>query len=406
MKKLLVFSAYYEPEKASSLYLSTNLYEYIAQNGWQVELFCPIPTRGATKEERQYYKKHKIEKKINNNLIIHRISLMKEGKGNIGRAIRYLIMNIVFIIKGLTIKADAIFVQSTPPTQGAMASIIKKIKHIPLIYNLQDIFPDSLVSTGMTHKGSLLWKIGRKVENFTYKNSNKIIVISNDMKNNIKKKGVDEKKISLIYNWVDTNRVKPIDKKENKLFDELNLDRENFYVAYAGNLGHSQGIDTIIKAAEILESKLKIKFVIFGGGTEFNYYNQIVKNKKNISLFPLQPSEKISEVYSLGNCSIVSCKKGVGKGAMPSKTGSIMACARPVLLSFDKDTELQNIILETKSGLFSEAENYFELADNIIKLYENSQISDEYGINARETAEKLFSKNICLSKYLNEINNV
>lgn len=404
MKKILIFSAYYEPETAASLYLSTNLYETLASNGYEIELFCPVPTRGVSNEIRKYYKKHKIEKK--RNFTIRRISLLKEGKNSIGRAFRYVLMNIKFIFKALVIKADAIFVQSTPPTQGAMAAIIKKIKHIPFIYNLQDVFPDSLVSSGMTKEGGFIWKVGRKIENFTYKNADKIIVISNDMKNNIMKKGVKEGKIAVIYNWVDTDKVNYVEPNKNKLFKDLELNKDNFYVVYAGNLGHSQGIETILETAKKLNSNRKIKFIIFGGGTEFNNVKKKISNERNISLYPLQPPERVPEVYSLGSCSIVSCKKGVGKGAIPSKTCNIMACSSPILLSFDDNTELQRIVEDNNVGLFSEAENYNKLAENIITLFSEEKMLKEMKTNARNVAEKLFSKKECLNAYIKEISNI
>lgn len=116
--------------------------------------------------------------------------------------------------------------------------IIKKIKHIPFVYNLQDIFPDSLVGTSLAQKGGLLWKIGRVIENFTYKHADKIIVISEDFKKNIMAKGVPEEKIVVVYNWVDQNAVVDVSKEENKLFDMYDLDRKKFYYEYSGTLDY------------------------------------------------------------------------------------------------------------------------------------------------------------------------
>ncbi len=98
--------------------------------------------------------------------------------------------------------------------------MVKKFRHIPIVYNLQDVFPDSLVGTGLAKKGGLLWKIGRVIENFTYRNADKIIVISEDFKRNIMAKGVPEEKIEVIYNWVDENAIVPVKEEDNDLFDE------------------------------------------------------------------------------------------------------------------------------------------------------------------------------------------
>ncbi len=124
------------------------------------------------------------------------------------------------------------------------------------------------------------------------------------------------------------------------MFDELLLSRDAFYVTYAGNLGAALGIDTIIQAASLLKDHNDIHFVIFGDGVESEKVKDATASLNNLSLFPFQPLNKVSQVYSLGDISIVACKKGIGVGAFPSKTFSILATATPVLLSFDKNTEL------------------------------------------------------------------
>ena len=111
---------------------------------------------------------------------------------------------------------------------------LKRIKKIPFVYNLQDIFPDSLVGTGLVRNSGLIWKIGRVIEDFTYKHADKIIVISEDFKRNIMAKGVPEEKIVVVYNWVDQNVVKNIDRKDNKLFDRYHLNKNRFISLIVG----------------------------------------------------------------------------------------------------------------------------------------------------------------------------
>ena len=94
------------------------------------------------------------------------------------------------------------WMSSTPPMKCAFLGFAKKFTKIPLVYNLQDIFPDSLVGTGMATKGGLAWKIGNAISNYAYKQADKITVISKDFKRNLLSKGVPEDKIVLIYNWL------------------------------------------------------------------------------------------------------------------------------------------------------------------------------------------------------------
>ena len=399
---LLLYSAYYEPEVAASLYLSTNLYEDFAASGMNVRLYTPLPTRGVTDEVRNSYR-GKIEKKIDSRLEIIRLNIPKESKSTIKRALRYLWMNFVFIHNASKFDADAIFVQSTPPTQGAMAAIIKKKKKIPFIYNLQDVFPDSLVGAGMTKENSFINRIGRRIEDYTYKNADRIIVISNDIKQNIINKGVPEEKIVVVPNWIDSEMIHPIEKEDNYLFDKYHIPKDKFTVVYAGNLGYAQNIEVIIKSAEMLKEYQNIQFVIFGKGAQEDEYKEMAAGLDNVYFFPIQPYSEVSYVYSVGDVSVVPCKKGFGGSAMPSKTWSIMATGTPVLASFDPGTEMEKIIKTEEMGLFSDADDALGLSDNILKLYTDKGLREKLGKNARTYVKKELNRRVCTQKYIDTI---
>ena len=399
---LLLYSAYYEPEVAASLYLSTNLYEDFAASGMNVRLYVPLPTRGVSDDVRNQYK-GKIEKKENGRLEIIRLNIPTEGKNSIKRAIRYLWMNLVFIYASPKFDADAIFVQSTPPTQGTMASIIKKRKKIPFIYNLQDVFPDSLVGAGMTTENSRIYKIGRRIEDYTYRNADRIIVISNDIKNNIIKKGVPADKVVVVPNWIDSEVVHPISKENNYLYEKYGIAKDKFTIVYAGNLGYAQNIEVIIKAAKILQDNKDIQFVVFGKGAQEEEYKQQALGLSNITFFPIQPYSEVSYVYSLGHASIVPCKKGFGGSAMPSKTWSIMASGTPVLASFDSETDLEKLIEGEQIGLFSPADDVDGLVNNILALFHKRELCEKMGMSAREYVQKNLSRERCTQLYIDVI---
>jgi len=310
--KILSFSVYSYPESVAGSHLGQNINQAFAQAGFEMISHVPMPSRGITNKQRTEYKKKRIEKLNNGHRTIYRFKMFKEGKNSLQRTLRYFICNVIqFFLGSFTKKVDVIFASSTPPTQGATAALVKKVLRKPFIYNLQDIFPDSMVGTGLTRKGSLVFRIGRIIENFTYRNADKIIVISEDFKQNILAKGVPENKIEVIYNWVDENAVFPVSVEDNTLINELQIEPSKFNVVYAGNLGLAQNVDIIIDAAYKLKEVQDINFIIFGTGGVENELKEKVKKLglKNVKIYPLQPYEKVSYVYSLADVSIVSCKK-------------------------------------------------------------------------------------------------
>lgn len=407
--KLLFITSYYSPELAASSYLGDNIRESLCSNEIDVVLFAPVPSRGISDKERVTYSREKRnEVLMDGRLVVHRFSLFPEGKNPFLRALRYLCCSIKQFNRGAFNKeardCNVLFVASTPPIQGAMAAMVKKVRHIPFVYNLQDIFPDSLVGTGLASKGGLLWKIGRVIENFTYRNADKIIVISEDFKRNIMAKGVPEEKIEVIYNWVDEEAVVDVLRAENKLFDKYGLDRDKFYVTYNGNIGLTQNMDMLLEVARGLLPYEDVHFVLVGEGAYKEQVKRIIKdqNLTNVTLLPFQPYEDISHVFSLGDVSLVISKPGVGANSVPSKTWSIMSASRPVLANFDEN-ELKTIIEKHDCGIFTKAGDKEAFKEAILTLYGDRNLCERYGRNGRQFIMKNLTKEIGTRKYVNVI---
>ena len=421
--KILYLPVYFNPEKAASSYLGENRNQAFADAGIRTLAFVPTPCRGISDDVRKMYCRKEYHKEIlyNGKMELHRFPIFREGRNPLMRAFRYFLVSLNQFYYGIKAKdIDLIYVASTPPTQGALAALVKKFKHKPFVYNLQDIFPDSLVGTGLAKKGGLLWKVGRVIENFTYRNADKIIVISEDFKRNIMAKGVPEEKIVVVYNWVDEEAVVDVPREENKLFDKYGLDRSKFYVTYNGNIGLTQNMDMLLEVAKELKPtpnpSLKGREMVSAGGSwdihfvlvgEGAYKAEVEKRIKeqgitNVTLLPFQPYEDISHVFSLGDVSLVISKPGVGANSVPSKTWSIMSASRPVLASFDEN-ELKTIIEDHHCGIFTKAGDKEAFKAAILNLYHHPELCKEYGRNGRQFVMENLTKEVGTRKYVDVI---
>lgn len=411
--KILAPYAYFAPEQAASSYLWQNLHEDFAKAGMDCIIYVPTPTRGVTVDIRKTYKKkYTIEKLYNGKLIIHRFLLYGEGKNPFMRAFRYLLSCSIHFFKCMwgseSKDCNILFIASTPPILGLVGAFVGKFRRIPFIYNLQDIFPDSLVGTGLAKKGGLLWKIGRVIEDFTYKHADKIIVISEDFKKNIMAKGVPEDKIVVVYNWVDQNAVIDILRDKNKLFDKYQLDRSKFYIEYSGNIGLTQNMDMLLEVMkELKTTHPDIGLVLVGEGAYKAQVEEIVKRDDltNVTMIPFQPYEDISHVLSLGDAGLVISKPGVGANSVPSKTWSIMSASRPVLANFDEN-ELKDILVGNECGIFTKAGDKDAFKRSIIKLYENRDLCKKYGTNGRQFVMDNLTREVGTRKYVDVIKEV
>lgn len=404
MMKAIFPCSYYLPETAASLYITDNIVQACADKGIEVDLYTPSPTRNVPdgslweREERQ----------MDGKLRIHRFHLYGEGKNPMLRALRYFLGEFILLHYCMWKKYDVAFVDSTPPIQGLKMPLIKWLKRKPTIYNVQDIFPDSLVGTGLTHEGSLIWKIGRIVEKITYRYADKIIVISEDFKKNIMAKGVPEDKIVVIYNWVDQNKVVDVPREENKLFEIYGLDRSKFYITYNGNIGLTQNMNMLLDVAKELQEEYEdIHFVLVGNGAYLDEVKRKVADQQleNVHLLPFQPYEDISHVFSLGDASLVISKPGVGANSVPSKTWSIMSASRPVLANFDEN-ELKTIIENNHCGIFTKAGDKDAFKESILTLYNHRELCKEYGHNGRKFVLDNLTREVGTQKYVDVIKEV
>lgn len=399
MKILIPFS-YYHPEQCAGLFVVDDMTADAARQGIESVITVPTPTRNVAPGA----KWDRDETLCDGKVLVHRFRMYGEGKNPVLRAMRYLLCEIVQLHYMLWKKYDVAFIDSTPPIQGLKLPIVRLFRKKPVVYNAQDLFPETLSGTGLAKQGGLLWKIGMWVSNVTFRNSDKIIAISNDIKRSMVARGVPAEKIEVVYNWVDEKAVQPVAKEDNPLFEEFGLDRNKFTIVYAGNLGNAQNIGIVLDGAKELSD---VQFAVFGSGGLENEVRKRISDEglTNVHLNPLQPVDRVKYVYSLGDACIVSCKEGLGGSAMPSKSWSIMSCGRPVVASFDEG-ELKEILENNSCGVFSHAGNVKEFVAAIKQLATNRQKSEEMGKNARQFILNNLTKEVGAKKYVEIIKTV
>lgn len=384
--KILFLPVYHYPEKAASLYMGENAREAYAAKGWDMKIICPVPSRGVDKVTRKKYMDSPDTEELGGAVKVKRFKISSEGKNIFLRALRYFICQQKHYRLAIREKdTDVLFVSSTPPIQGLLMARVKKKLGCKTVYNLQDIFPDSLVNAGLTRRGSLLWCIGRAIENKTYLNADKIVVISEGFKQNIMAKGVPEEKIVVIKNWVDESYVVPVKREENPLFDRFGLDKSCFYVTYCGNIGKSQNISMLVEVADRLRQARDIRFVIVGDGACRRELEEKISERglDNIRLIDFLPSDEISYVFGLGDIGLVMSKSGIGASSVPSKTWSVMCAERAIVSSFDLDSEICRVIREAECGLCISPDDIDGMVAAIMSLYGDRELCRRYGQNGR-----------------------
>lgn len=342
----------------------------LSNYGADVTVITGFPSRRITKETRDYYLSHPVEH-INDHLVVKRVGSKRgEGSGLLQRFIRYLFLSKRIIKEAIKTKTDCYYIYSSPAFLGYYAK--KLAKKAPVVYNAQDLFPDSLFAVKPKIKSTFFGSYLRKKEEKTYSNCSSIITISEGMKKTIQSRCSEGKRIEVVYNWSDFNSLKHISRSENKLFDEYDIPRDKFIISYGGDIGLFQNWDVVVKAASLLKDEKDIIFVLFGNGSKLEWLkNKIFENKlDNFYIFPMQPKNRISEVYSLGDLELVSLSKGFTSFALPSKIYNIFACKKPILALIDEESEYFDIINNNKFGYAIKPDDLDSLINSILKSRE------------------------------------
>lgn len=299
---------------------------------------------------------------------------------------------------------DAVILQSTP-TVFFSAFLLQKYLKKPVIFNSFDVFPDGAFLLGAI-KNKTIYTILTLMQNYVYKTSSKIVVISNDMKKTFLQKHIEESKLVVIPNWYDSNAVKEVKVVDNQFIKKFHIDREKFIVQYAGNIGYTFNYHAVIKVAELLRGYSEIEFHIIGtGGFEEKFKREArMKGLNNIHFFPWQDSNMINDVYSACDLEFVPLSKGVIWTSFPSKCTLLMACGRTFLCMCEKDSEFYRFVNEKKIGICTARIDYQKVASKIIRLSKDREYLKQLEQNARACGEQYYSSAVNAYKYVDVFN--
>ncbi|EET58750.1 glycosyltransferase, group 1 family protein [Marvinbryantia formatexigens DSM 14469] len=278
-----------------------------------------------------------------------------------------------------------------------------KMKGIKVVAMLQDVWPDNAVQSHLISEGSFLYKYFEMWQKSVYMKADKLICISDDMKDFIVSKGVDADKIEVIYNWGYSDEVVDISWEENEFVKKYNLDKDKFYAIYAGNIGKMQNVEIVVNAAKELQDREDIQFLIIGDGARKTAIEKMATDVKNITMLPMQPSEISTHIYSAAGVNIIPLVAGGTKTAMPSKTGIVLSCGQPVVFAFGGESRFAKMIKESGSGASVNADDCQGLAEWITKIADAKDVDKKPG---HKVFKALFVQSENVKKYISSLNMV
>lgn len=231
----------------------------------------------------------------------------------------------------LTPSCDVIYVWHPPLTVGVSAWILSKLKRAPFVYDVQDLWPESALASGLMKEGRLV-DILYALARWVYRRAPRILVVSAGAADHLHNAGVPASKVTVAPHWVDTadfNRPHTRDARAEFGWGD------RFVVMFAGNLGMVQGLETVIDAAAVLqESSPGVLFVLVGDGAARAGLEQLVTRRglSNVVFAGRHPASDMPAFFAAADVLLVHLRRSeIADHAIPTKILSYMAAARPII---------------------------------------------------------------------------
>jgi colanic acid biosynthesis glycosyl transferase WcaI len=259
-------------------------------------------------------------------------------------------------------RPDVVLAMSPPLPIGVAGLAVARLRRVPFVFNIQDVFPDVAVELGLLTNPRVI-RIAAWLERFTYRHADAVTVLSDDLRVNVETKlaargrrwpllaGRRPAVVEVIPNFVDARRITPSN-PDNAYRAEFGLTGK-IVVLYAGNVGLSQSLDLVVEAARRFAGRTDVVFVINGGGAARPALEASVTaaGLNNVRFIDFQPQDRLPEVLAAGDIHVVPLRRGLAKASVPSKLYSILAAGRPVLASVDPGTEVAVTLQRADAGV-------------------------------------------------------
>jgi colanic acid biosynthesis glycosyl transferase WcaI len=405
--KILYVSQYFPPEMGAPAARASELAQHWARAGHNVSVLTGFPNHptGVVPPEWRSRLRHLTYHEKIAEVDVFRTWLWPLPNRKAHERMRnYASFCISAALRGLTIPRPDVIIASSPQLLvGLSGWWIAFLKHVPFVFEVRDLWPESLTAVGVGDENSLLHHALAAVAKFLYQRSDRIVVVTPAFKEHLMRHWrIPAEKIAVVENGVETDLFAPAPAAANNaLRRELGADGK-FLVCYIGTMGMAHGLETLLEAAHQLQHQNSTaQFLLVGEGAEKGRIKTLAQSRglTNLRFLDQQPHEKIPAFISASDACLVLLKKtDVFKTVIPTKMLEFMSCARPVILGVDG--QARQIVDEAGAGFFIEPENAQELVNAINRLSANRELGEAFGKKGREYILQYFSRNRMAKKYI------
>lgn len=328
-------------------------------------------------------------------------SYISANEGFARRIADYVSFMISAIIAALFVRRVDIIIGTSPQFFTAVAAWITSLtRRKPWIFELRDIWPESIRAVGAMKESPLL-DLFEKLERFLYRKAGHIVAVTNAFRQSLTERGIDPKKISVVTNGADLSRYEPM-AKDQATVEQLGLEGK-YVVGYIGTHGMAHALDTLLEAADIVDNSAggeNIVFLLLGDGARKKELAATATRMKltNILFIDSVPKDEVVRYWSIIDAAVIHLRKTkLFESVIPSKMFEAMAMGIPVFLGLRG--EAAEIMRVSGGGISFEPENAQALAALAIDLAAHPDKSRALSESGRQGAQS-FDRKVLANKML------
>ena len=408
--KILYVSQYFPPEMGAPAARVAELSSYWAQDEHEVTVltgFPNHPTGVVPAEYRRKFRRLVAREKTNGVNVVRTWLLPLPNRKTYERVLNYASFYFSAAATGLFLDRPDVVIASSPQLLVGLAGWwLARCKRSRFIFEVRDLWPESLAAVGAGDSGSLVYRALARIAGFLYRKSDHIVVVTAAFKEYLVQHWrVPAEKISTVENAVEAELFSP--RTENKLRTALGADGK-FVVSYIGTMGNAHGLRTLVEAAEELQTAApNVLFLLIGEGAEKERLVSLVRARGlgNVRFLDQQSRDKIPAYICASDACLVLLKKNeIFKTVIPSKMLEFMSCARPLILGVEG--QARQILEESRAGICIEPENSSELAQAVLRLAADAPLREALGRNGRRHILQHFSRRQTATAYLDVLGEI
>ncbi len=403
--KLLYVSQYFPPEMGAPAARAAELSRHWARMGHDATVLTGFPNHptGVVPEEwRSRLRRLRYTETVDGVRVVRTWLWPLPNRKPHERIRNYTSFCLSAAVSGLALPKPDVIIATSPQLLCALAGWwLAFSKRVPFVFEVRDLWPESLAAVGAGSEGTLLHRTLGAIAGFLYRRAHRIVVVSPAFKDHLMWYwNVPAGKISVVENGVET-ALFHLDPAAQEVRKQLQLE-DRFLICYIGTMGNAHGLDTLIGAAEDLQTALpNAIFLLIGEGAEKERIVKLAAERglANIRFLDQQPHERIPAYISAADLCLVMLKKNeLFKTVIPTKLLEYMACERPVIVAVDG--QARQIAEASGAGVFVEPENNAALVQAILDLAANPERRRSMGASGRQYIVNNFSREKTARDYI------